>query len=299
MSFKGFSAPNQHTQTPNEFFEIMFDKKTKFGEVKLLGFLIRNTFGWHRAGNSLQFSFSDLQRETGMSRDTTNTSIKSCLEKGYIQKNEIDGKMYYRLNILDFQDYPWDVSFDWRKVSTKTSPKIEPVRKSNQSENQTSPKIVPEVVRKSDQYQSENRTTSNAESLEPQEVEPSLNKGLNKGLNKKREEEEYNKRLQNYRARQISSSKGKLEKVTKFPSPVCEEIATKLYDEKNLKVELMVAKGAFEKYKKNKKHVGNLVLWFITTYCNESIASNIEEDETIFEDSPTVPLYNWVEADVK
>lgn len=181
MEFKGFTAPNQHTQVPNEFFEIMYAKDTKFGEVKLLGFMIRNTFGWHRAGNSLQFSFTELMRATNMSKDTTNNSIKSCLAKGYIQRKEIDGQMYYRLNVAEYADYPWDLSFDWKKVNPQLK----------QSENQTGPKIRPTAVRKSDQDQSENQTGKNAQSIEAKEETPSLKKGLNKGLKKIEEEEEH------------------------------------------------------------------------------------------------------------
>jgi hypothetical protein len=178
-TFQGFSAPNQHTQTPNEFFDIMFDKKTKFGEVKLLGFLIRNTFGWHRAGNSLQFSFTELMTATGMAKETTNNSIKSCVEKGYIQRKEIDGQMFYRLNIADFQDYPWNMAFDWKKANNIPS-KTKSVRKSNQFENRTGTKIEPKAVRKSNHDQFENRTDEIAEDVEPQGVQEPPKKLLKK-----------------------------------------------------------------------------------------------------------------------
>lgn len=181
MEFKGFTAPNQHTQVPNEFFDIMYDKETKFGEVKLLGFMIRNTFGWHRAGNSLQFSFTELMKATNMARETTNNSIKSCLKKGYIQRQEIDGQMYYRLNVAEYADYPWDLSFDWKKVNKQLK----------EFENRTSSKIEPEVVRKSNQDQFENRTDKNEQSFETEEDSPSLKKCLNKSFKEIEEEEEY------------------------------------------------------------------------------------------------------------
>jgi hypothetical protein len=157
----------------------MFDKKTKFGEVKLLGFLIRNTFGWHRAGNSLQFSFTELMKATGMAKETTNNSIKSCVEKGYIQRQEFDGQMFYRLNIADFQDYPWNMAFDWKKANNIPS-KPRAVRKSDQFENRTGTKIEPEPVRKSNQEQFENRTDENAGAVEPQGVQEPPKKLLKK-----------------------------------------------------------------------------------------------------------------------
>jgi hypothetical protein len=111
------------------------------------------------------------------------------------------------------------------------------------------------------------------------------------------EEEDYNKRMQNYRLVRIESMKLSIESVTNFPSSVCEDVATILFDEKEIKtVSLRAVKSAFGKYKKNKKNVGNLVPWFITTYVNAEIEVSVDDSET---EQPvatgSVPFYNWLE----
>jgi len=184
-TFQGFTAPTQHTQTPNEFFDIIADPKTTIKEIRILALMIRNTFGWHRPGSSLQFSLTELEKMTGMHRETVSSGLKTCVSKGYLQKKTINGSNYYRLNILDFQDIPWEQSFDWKKYNQDKLSK--PL--SRQSENPTSRKIRPEVVGKSDQSQSENPTTLEAELLEPQEIKDSLNKDLKKFKEIEEEEE--------------------------------------------------------------------------------------------------------------
>ncbi|WLR44500.1 hypothetical protein LC087_19225 (plasmid) [Bacillus carboniphilus] len=194
--FKGFQAPNQHTQVPNEFFdEILLTKGITIAEVKILGFMVRYTFGWQRAGNSLSMTFTEIMNATKLGREAVNNGLKKCLEKEYLQRKEINGDLLYRLKIKDFEDYPWELSFDWQKVhpEKETISKTKKSRKSsdtNVSEEQfdnrtkTSSEIEPIEVRKSNRSKFDYRTDQEAESIEPVEDKSSLNKGLNKSLNK-------------------------------------------------------------------------------------------------------------------
>lgn len=167
--FTGFESPN-YTQTPNDFYDkILLSEDITLAEIKILGFMIRYTYGWQRAGNSLQFSFTELQKACHLGREAVNNGLKKLLRKNYIQRKEIDGHMKYRLHIKDFSDYPWSVEFNWKQVF-----------QTNQEQEKS---LTP-------QGQFGNRTSSDSESLEQQEEKDSLKKDLNKNINKKEEEEE-------------------------------------------------------------------------------------------------------------
>ena len=174
--FKGFESPN-YTQTPNDFFdELLLSKDITLAEIKILGFMIRYTYGWQRAGNSLQFSFSELQKACHLGREAVNNGLKKLLKKNYIQRKEIDGLMKYRLHIKEFSDYPWSVEFNWKQVykaNEKTAEIVEnegefDYRTSNKKES--SSEIEPVSVRKSNQYQFDYRTSENSESVGPQDT---------------------------------------------------------------------------------------------------------------------------------
>lgn len=168
QKFAGFEAPN-YTQTPNSFFDeiMMKDETITLNEVKLLLFIIRQTFGWHQDGYCLMFSLTDIQTHLNMSRDTANRAISSCLEKGYLERFKVSAQKFkYRLNMANKKT--WDHVSNWKE-------RVEPVRKSNQFENQTSPKIKP--VRKSNRNRSDNQTSSNAETVDTTESKQRLKKG--------------------------------------------------------------------------------------------------------------------------
>jgi hypothetical protein len=194
--FKGFQAPTQHTQVPNEFFdEILLVKGVTLSEVKILGFMIRYTFGWQRAGNTLPLTFTEIMNATKQAREAVNNGLKKCLEKGYIQRKKVDDHYLYRLKIADYEDYPWTLSFAWQNVHPEREEvsEVKKVRKSDDDNvydeefgNRTdaSSEIEPMPVRKSNRCQFGNRTDKKVESLEAlSEITP-LNKGLNKRLNK-------------------------------------------------------------------------------------------------------------------
>ncbi|AFU16915.1 hypothetical protein MC28_B39 (plasmid) [Bacillus thuringiensis MC28] len=146
-TFEGFTAPTSHTQTPNEFYdEILLSKRITIAEVKIIGFMIRHTFGWNRHGNSLKFTYSEIQKATSLGREAVNNALKKCFEKNYIQRKEINGKFAYRLNIKDFADYPWELTFEWQKVNKKLKESnADEEEKKEQFENRTncSSKIEP------------------------------------------------------------------------------------------------------------------------------------------------------------
>lgn len=177
--FEGFSAPSSHTQTPNEFFdEILLSKGITIAEVKIVGFMIRNTFGWNRQGNSLKFTFTEIMKAVCLAREATNNGLKKCLDKGYIQRKEVNGELCYRLNIKDYEDYPWNLMFEWKKVNKN----LKKWRFENRT-NDVSSEIEPVAVRKSNQKQFGNRTDFEAKSLDTTKLEDSLNTVLNTSLN--------------------------------------------------------------------------------------------------------------------
>jgi hypothetical protein len=194
--FKGFQAPTQHTQVPNEFFdEILLVKGVTLSEVKILGFMIRYTFGWQRAGNTLPLTFTEIMNATKQAREAVNNGLKKCLEKGYIQRKKVDDHYLYRLKIADYEDYPWTLSFAWQNVHPEREEvsEVKRVRNSDDDnvfdgefDNRTdaSSEIEPMPVRKSNRYQFGNRTDKKVASLEALSENVPLNKGLNKGLNK-------------------------------------------------------------------------------------------------------------------
>ena len=193
MKFEGFEAPNQHfTTIPNQLIELILqsgvnhdprnpDKPVMgIGEIKILLFMFRQTFGWQRGGSALEFSFNDLTIATFLGRATINTALKRLLEKEYIQRAEIDGKFLYRLNLLDYNDYPWTLSTDWKKTFRLDERKEQRFGNRTSASSETEP--VP--VRKPNQTQFGNRTNEKAESIGAVEEKQALKKGLKKGLKK-------------------------------------------------------------------------------------------------------------------
>lgn len=192
MSFKGFDVPSGHTQIPNEFIEMVLQSGVRFdprnpekpilsiGEIKIMLFMFRETVGWQRQGNSLEFTFKDLVVATFLGKATVNDSLKSLIAKDFIQRAEIEGKMRYRLNLKDYQDYPWELSREWKKTF-----KIEE-KKQHRFVNRTKDgsDSEPESVRIANQSQFVNRTRKIDESFDNPVVKPPLKKVLNKVLKK-------------------------------------------------------------------------------------------------------------------
>ncbi|SFJ64605.1 hypothetical protein SAMN02799624_05352 [Paenibacillus sp. UNC496MF] len=120
--FKGFSIPN-FVQTPPEFFDLLiYDRDINCAEMRLLGFMIRATYGWQRKGYSLEFSLSDLQEYLGFGRTTATRTIKALMDRGYMERIKVEGTDRYKYRLVlskeDEQqlDVSWDSTFNWKKV---------------------------------------------------------------------------------------------------------------------------------------------------------------------------------------
>lgn len=91
--FGGFRAP-QYTQTPNEFFDVLAPKLTE-AELRVLIYIIRRTFGFHRDADAISVSQmvsgitsvdgEILDSGTGMSKSAVWRGTKGLVEKGVLQ----------------------------------------------------------------------------------------------------------------------------------------------------------------------------------------------------------------------
>lgn len=126
--FEGFNAPDKHTQLPNEVIEMILQSGVRYdprnpdkpilsiGEIKVLLFMFRETFGWQAHGRSLQFTFKELMIATYLGKATVNNALKNLIEKKFIQRKEINDAMHYRLNLKEYNDMPWELKRDWKKT---------------------------------------------------------------------------------------------------------------------------------------------------------------------------------------
>lgn len=115
--FKGFSIPSGFTQTPNEFYDLIMRNELSLIEIRLLAFMMRYTFGWRKDGYCLQFSLGDLVKYLGFDKKQASNAIKQCLEKGYIEQNNIRGQNFYRLVLDESTQVDWTYEFEWKKVA--------------------------------------------------------------------------------------------------------------------------------------------------------------------------------------
>ncbi|HEY8613625.1 MAG TPA: replication protein, partial [Roseomonas sp.] len=110
--FGGFRLP-QYTQTPNEFFDVLAPKLTE-AELRVLIYVIRRTFGFHKSADAISVSqmvsgITNAQGEiidhgTGMSKSAVWRGTKGLLEKGVLQVARLqnpDGE--YETNIYSLR----------------------------------------------------------------------------------------------------------------------------------------------------------------------------------------------------
>jgi len=116
----GFDSPNS-TQTPDAVFDYWLTRLTG-GELRVLLFLIRRTYGWKREQDDVSISqfvhgITDrhgarIAEGTGISRSTAIGAVKKLLAKGLIYKAEnrdrvgADEAPTYRLSIRDRRGHP-------------------------------------------------------------------------------------------------------------------------------------------------------------------------------------------------
>ena len=116
--------PN-YTQIPNVYFDEIMPMLNGSENLVFLA-IMRKTFGWRKKKDRI--SYSQIMKMTGTAKSTTAYAIKSLEEKGFIVCEKTGQNVSYYVN-----------------VEAETVPKIEPVAKSNCTENRTGtvPKIEP------------------------------------------------------------------------------------------------------------------------------------------------------------
>jgi len=116
--------PN-YTQIPNVYFDSIMQELNGSENLVFLA-IMRKTFGWRKKKDRI--SYSQIMKMTGLAKSTTATAIKSLELKDLIVSEKKGQSVSYFVNVTDI-----------------TVPKIEPVRKSNCTENRTGtvPKIEP------------------------------------------------------------------------------------------------------------------------------------------------------------
>lgn len=87
--FTGYPAPTSNTTyTPNQFFDVVLPRSSR-GVVRLVGYMIRKTLGWCDPDGNPQetqilISYSDLEKNAGISRDMIRRAITEALDGGFI-----------------------------------------------------------------------------------------------------------------------------------------------------------------------------------------------------------------------
>lgn len=93
-------SPPKHTQTPNELFDLLAPS-LKEGELRVILFLIRKTYGWHLKWEKI--TYEEIEIGTGMKKDACIKSTNSLVEKGLVEKIQTGSinhlENYYRLRM--------------------------------------------------------------------------------------------------------------------------------------------------------------------------------------------------------
>lgn len=95
---------NNYTQIPNELIEIIISKALNRSESRILGFMARKIYGYHK--NSDQISYSQIQKGLSLGRTTVIDSLKRLQLVGIV-KLVSQGKSSKVSNEwrLDYSDY--------------------------------------------------------------------------------------------------------------------------------------------------------------------------------------------------
>lgn len=97
----GFNSPN-YTQAPNIFFDEMMAQMGE-AELRVALVIMRETFGWHRAGKVMSLSY--LQKATGMSRQGVKNGIDAGIDRGIFWRNASGDSFEYGL-VVNEVDHP-------------------------------------------------------------------------------------------------------------------------------------------------------------------------------------------------
>src|SRR5512138_3042217 len=101
LKTNGFASPN-HTQTPNDFFDLIRDMEDS--ELRVTLVMIRNTFGFHRPGFTM--SIAELAKAAGLSENGAKAGAKAAEERG----------TFYRVNPDSLKTAEWALVVDGSPV---------------------------------------------------------------------------------------------------------------------------------------------------------------------------------------
>jgi phage replication O-like protein O len=122
--------PN-YTQIPNVFLDEIMIGMSKAQLLVMLA-VCRQTFGWHRA--SCQLSLSDLQKLTGLGRQSVKNGIDELISAGYIKREKVGRSFAYSL-VISPEESKNETINDQSKNETDKSPKtgLQTVQKRDRS----------------------------------------------------------------------------------------------------------------------------------------------------------------------
>ncbi len=92
----GFQSPN-HTQTPNDFFEMISDMTDV--ELRVTLATIRNTLGYHK--KRFRLSLSKMQKMTGLSKQGVLNGAELAEKRGTIKREQDGGVTIWVVNTVD------------------------------------------------------------------------------------------------------------------------------------------------------------------------------------------------------
>lgn len=149
--------PN-YTQVPNVFFDEIMIGMSKAQLLVMLA-VCRQTFGWHRA--SCQLSLSDLEKLTGLGRQSVKNGIDELISAGYIKREKAGRSFAYSL-VVSPEESKNETIDDQSKNKTAESPKsgLSTVQKQDRSRHNVKEK-------KKENLKKEESSTHNDSLLRP------------------------------------------------------------------------------------------------------------------------------------
>lgn len=131
----GFASPN-HTQTPNDLFDVLLAEIDSLAELKITLAVIRKTLGYHKKKDPI--SFTQLQKVTGLKSQAVQSGIEKAIARGTI---EIVGKGARGVNIfaLVMHDHFENQSSDHFENQSSSTLKIKVTKETSQNKETLSP----------------------------------------------------------------------------------------------------------------------------------------------------------------
>lgn len=116
----GFALPN-HTQTPNDLFDVLLSQIDTLAELKVTLAVIRKTLGYHKKKDPI--SFTQLQKMTGLQSKAVQDGIEKAIARGTIEivDNGLRGVNIFALVIDDHFENQSSDHFENQSSSTLES----------------------------------------------------------------------------------------------------------------------------------------------------------------------------------